>query len=183
MKTRDVLLHFVLGVLCAYHLGIGVFACLAPETTLQFASWFYDVHASTVAPQVVYMLKALGMYALFTGGLVALSMTDAARFRHIIFMVAGLLLVRALVRVVFYDVLNEAFAVEWSRNLINVAMLVVQASVLIACAPADPHAQSSPEVDALPSPLLASALASASQRLSPLATASGLHSGMGRVER
>ena len=47
--------------------------------------------------------------------------------------VAALLLMRATTRVVFYDVLDAAFAVSWPRNLANVSLLVGQAVALIVC--------------------------------------------------
>ncbi|MGE0706608.1 MAG: hypothetical protein AB7N76_05660 [Planctomycetota bacterium] len=190
-RTREALFGFVLGVTCAYHLGVGLVSCLAPETTLHFASWFYDVHATAVAPQVVYMLKALGMYALFTGGLLALAMTDPRRFRHVVLAAAALLVMRATTRVLFFPVLHEAFNVEWSRNLVNVGILLVQAGVLAGFCPApvvtvtvEPAPAAAPTKRrrrAAPAPsFVAEALASASARLprAPLASASAVRSGV-----
>lgn len=166
---RKILFGLVLGVTCAYHLGIGVVSLLAPETTLHVAAMLYDVHASAIAPQVVYMLKALGMYALFTGSLLALALTDPVRYRHVVLVCAGLLIMRATTRVLFFDVLHEAFAVEWGRNLLNVGLLIAQAAVLVGCSPT---ADEEPSAIALGPPRLEEALASASRRLRPLASAS-----------
>jgi hypothetical protein len=192
-RSREILFSFVLGVTCAYHLGIGVISCLSPETTLSFAAWFYDVHASAFAPQVVYMLKALGMYALFTGGLLALTLTNPKRYRHVVFAIAALLVMRATTRLLFFDVLHEAFGVEFGRNLVNVVLLALQAVILIGLAPPSDEQEAAAPAPAparAPRParqpartpyLVREALASASARLAPLASASAVRSGVGRV--
>lgn len=168
--ARKILFGLVLGMTCAYHLGIGAVSLLAPETTLHVASLLYDVHASAVAPQVVYMLKALGMYALFTGSLLALALRDPSRYRHVILVCAALLIMRATTRVLFFDVLHEAFGVEWSRNLLNVTLLVLQAGVLVGLGPSADEALAPAPASArpLPRPSFADALASASRRLQPV---------------
>ena len=184
MNTRQIVFGFVLGVTCAYHLGIGLVSCLAPETTLQLASLLYGIHASEIPPQVIYMLKALGMYALFTGGLLALAMTDARRYRHVILAAAALLVMRATTRLLFHDLLEEAFHVAWGRNLVNVAILLTQAGVLAALAPR-PEEASAPAPQPTPAPArrrptlgevsgLGEVLASASARLAPLPSTSGI---------
>jgi len=174
---RQLLFGLVLGMTCAYHLGIGVVSLLSPETTLNVAAMLYDVHASAFAPQVVYMLKALGMYALFTGTLLAIALRDPAKYRHIVFVCAALLIMRATTRVLFFDVLHDAFAVEWTRNLINVTLLVLQAGVLVGLCP-----KTSEEGQAAPAPSFGQPmfetreiLASASRRLAPVsASTSGI---------
>lgn len=173
---RQLLFGLVLGMTCAYHLGIGVVSLLSPETTLNIAAMLYDVHASAFAPQVVYMLKALGMYALFTGTLLAIALRDPARYRHIVFVCAALLVMRATTRVLFFDVLQDAFHVEWSRNLINVTLLVLQAGILVGLCPRDAE-----ETEAAPAPSFQpifetrELLASASRRLAPVsASTSGV---------
>lgn len=175
--ARKILFGLVLGMTCAYHLGIGLVSLLSPETTLQVAALLYDVHASAVAPQVVYMLKALGMYALFTGSLLALAMRDPSRYRHVILVCAALLVMRATTRILFFDVLHDAFGVEWFRNLINVTLLVLQAGVLVGLGPSAEESESSPvPAPALarrtPRPSFADAFASASRRLQPVASTS-----------
>ncbi|MBL4850610.1 MAG: hypothetical protein JKY65_34260 [Planctomycetes bacterium] len=177
--ARQLLFGLVLGLTCAYHLGIGVVSLAAPDTTLQIAAMLYDVHASAIAPQVVYMLKALGMYALFTGCLLALALSNPAKYRHVVIVCAGLLIMRATTRLLFFDVLHDAFAVEWGRNLINVFLLVLQAGVLVSLCPTseeEPEAAPSRSPARSLQPLLGEArevFASASRRLAPIASNSG----------
>lgn len=128
---RKAVLYTVLGITCLYHLGIGVVSCLSPETTLQVGAYFYGVHADGLSPQFVYMLKALGMYALFTGALLVLALREPERFRWIILACVGLLVMRATSRVLFFDALHDAFGISWGRNLINVVVLMSQAGLLL----------------------------------------------------
>ena len=173
--ARRTLLLIVLGITCGYHLGVGVLGWMAPEATLRFGAWFYGLHFDANAAVVVYMLKALGMYALFTGGLLALAISDPYKYRHLVYAIAGLLLLRAVTRVLFYDVLHEAFALAWTQNLVNVTILVAQALVLWVTVPREAPARKRAPRPA-PSQALGSleaALASASGRFA-FASASGI---------
>jgi hypothetical protein len=161
-------LRLVLVVICVYHLAIGLSSTLAPESTLTFAQSFYGLDVQDSAAQFTYMLKALGMYALFTGGLLALALRDPRKYRHIIVAAAALLLMRAVTRVLFFDLLEEAFGLTWQQNLINVSLLVGKGLILLWTSHALDEA-SAPVVDS-PQPVPVSlraigALGSASRRL------------------
>lgn len=165
-------LRLVLLVICAYHLGVGVSSTLAPESTLRFAQSFYGLDVQDSAAQFTYMLKAMGMYALFTGGLLALALRDPKRYRHIVVAAAVLLLMRAVTRLLFFDLLEEAFGLTWQQNLVNVSLLVGKGAILLWTS----HALDSAPVDdaaaldqPVPIPLRAVAsLGSASRRLAAL---------------
>jgi hypothetical protein len=158
--VRALGLRFVLGILCAYHLGVGLLGCLSPELTVRFGEWFYGLHVDASAAQFAYMLKALCMYALFTGALAAFALSDPEKHRSVILALAGLLIMRCTTRVLFFSTLHEAFGVGWGHNLVNVGLMSAKAAVLLwAVAPA---AAPRPE----PSPVtVREALASASHRL------------------
>jgi hypothetical protein len=183
--SRLVGLRLVLGVLCLYHLGVGVATVLTPAAVVEYVGGFYGITAHADA-QFVYMLKALGMYACFTGGLLGVAFMRPYRHRVVVYMVIGLLCMRALTRLACYDVLHEAFGVAWEQNLINVGLLVLQAGVLfwaigLATKAAElshsatrsavahvttNHLQPLRDVLAHPEPAPASRLAAASARLS-----------------
>jgi len=127
---QKVVLRLVLALTCAYHLGIGVASWAAPQATLQFGQAFYGLDTALL-PQIAYMLKALGMYALFTGGLLALALWNPVRYRHVAIACVALLLMRATTRVVCFDLLHEAFAVTWERNLLNVVLLTAQSGAIL----------------------------------------------------
>lgn len=174
-QPRKAVLYAVLGLTCLYHLGIGVVSCLSPETTAQVGAYFYGVHADALSPQFVYMLKALGMYALFTGALLLLALRDPQRYRAVVIACAALLGMRALSRLVFFDALHDAFEVPWTRNLFNIGILTTQACLLLwglgpAGAPA-PEPARAPTARPLSFP---DVIASASARIGFNASASGV---------
>lgn len=123
-------LRLVLGVLTAYHLLVGVAGIFAPGLVIEFGRWFYDVHFHEAGPHVLYMLKALGIYAVFTGVLLLCALRDPVRLRAVVGVAALLLLLRAGTRLASFDTLHAGLEVAWSRNVINVGMLLVQAGVL-----------------------------------------------------
>lgn len=168
-RASQIGLRVALAILALYHVGIGVVSCFAPETTIQFAESFYGIHIHHAAAQFAYMLKALGMYALFTGSLLTLALTDPARYRHVVLAAAGLLVMRATTRLLFFDTLTAAFDVTWGHNVFNVALLVAQAGALLwGVSALEPATEAAP-TPAL-QPVLArearATLAGASQRLS-----------------
>lgn len=131
---RGVLLRIVLAILTIYHLGIGVVSVLSADLTARFAKWFYGLDAE-VGPAFVYMLKALGMYAIFTGILSAVCFIDPRRYRAVGIALVVLLVLRCLTRVLAYDTLEAAFGVSWTRNLTNVALMLLWAAVIVVCLP------------------------------------------------
>jgi len=123
-------LRVIAAVLFAYHLGIGVVSVLSADATAAFARQFYGLDIRIDA-QFIYVLKALGMYALFTASVLGLLIWRPQRFRPLAYCMAGLQLARAATRLLFYDVLAEAFAVSVGHNLFNVALLVIEAGLLL----------------------------------------------------
>jgi hypothetical protein len=178
--ARGLVLKSVLIVLAVYHIGIGLCSTLAAGATVSFAASFYGLDLNASAPQFAYMLKAMGMYALFTGGLVVVALTDPKRHRALIVAVAVLLFMRATTRLLFFDVLDQAFALTWGQNLVNVTLLVGKGALLLwAIGPGEAPAAVPTKAPLLPVGALTSAsrrLAAASRRLapSPFASASGL---------
>jgi hypothetical protein len=131
MTAHRVGLRVVLAILTLYHLGIGLASLLAPAAVIDFGRWFYDVHFPEAGPHVLYMFKAMGMYAVFTGALLLCALRDPVRLRAVVGVAAGLLLLRAFTRLTAFDTLHAGFDVAWSRNVLNVALLLLQAGVLL----------------------------------------------------
>ncbi|MFT5432655.1 MAG: hypothetical protein ACI9OJ_003357 [Myxococcota bacterium] len=126
-------LRAICGVLFAYHLGIGLVSVLDADTTAQFATWFYGT-SIRVDAQFIYVLKALGMYALFTAAVLATIIAAPKRFAPLAYCVAGLQLARACTRLVFFDILNAGLGVDWNHNLFNAVLLIIEAVLLITFA-------------------------------------------------
>jgi hypothetical protein len=163
-------LRIVLGLLALYHLVVGAITALSPSVMVELGEGFYGLNiAGASTAQFVYMLKALGMYAVFTGGMLAIACWRPLKARAVVGLAALLLTMRAFTRLAFFDVAHEAFAVSWSQNLFNVGLLVAQAAVLGWGYWVLAQARGAKAFSLSPS-----ALTSASQRLSPLRIASGL---------
>ena len=124
-------LRVVVGLLALYHLTVGLFCALSPEVMVELGERFYGLHiVGAKTAMFVYMLKALGMYAVFTGGMLTIACYRPLKARSVYALAAVLLLMRAFTRLAFFDLAHEAFQVSWGHNLFNVALLVGQALVL-----------------------------------------------------
>ncbi|MFT7624608.1 MAG: hypothetical protein ACI9WU_003796 [Myxococcota bacterium] len=124
-------LRIVLGILCAYHVGIGLISVASTELTAEFAHWFYGTESLRVDAQLIYSLKALGMYALFTASVIALPLRSPRRFLPVVYCVVFLQSMRAVSRLVFFDVLHDGLGVSWSQNIFNVGLLLVEVGLLV----------------------------------------------------
>lgn len=131
-SKRQVALTAVVWILLLYHAGIGVLSIFFPAVTADVSSGLYGTRL-TLDAQSEYMLKALGMYALFVASILGIAVRDLSRYRALLIAVAGLQVLRALSRLVYYDVLSAGLEVSSVRNAVNVTLLLVEAAVLVFC--------------------------------------------------
>jgi hypothetical protein len=125
-------LHTVLAVLAAYHLGMGMLAVFAPRAAGRLAGSLYGIGIAENA-QLRYAVRMLGLYALATGSLLVLATARPAAFREVIVVVAGLQAGRAACRMVLHRELTAAFELSPGRNAVSTAVLLAEAVVLILC--------------------------------------------------
>lgn len=121
----------VVVVLAVYHLAIGALSLASPPRLARFARSFYGFELALDA-QSVAMLRALGLYALFTGAVLCVALSDLVRYRPLLLCVAGLQLLRAVHRLTQSDALHQGLAVSAARNRFNAALLLLEAAILIA---------------------------------------------------
>jgi hypothetical protein len=131
-SPRQIALTAVVWILLLYHAGIGVLSIFFPAVTADVSSGFYGTRL-TLDAQSEYMLKALGMYALFVAAILGIAARDLSRYRALLLAVAGLQVLRALSRLVYYDVLSAGLEVSTARNAFNVTLLLIEATVLVVC--------------------------------------------------
>ena len=97
-------LRVVVGLLALYHLTVGLFCALSPEVMVELGERFYGLHiVGAKTAMFVYMLKALGMYAVFTGGMLTIACYRPLKARSVYALAAVLLLMRAFTRLAFFD--------------------------------------------------------------------------------
>ncbi len=119
----------VLALLCVYHLVIGALSVGAPHLAARFARGVYGFSLRLDA-QSTSMLRALGLYALFTGAVLGLTLWDVARWRPILLCMAGLQLARAVHRLRAEEVVVDGLGASPSRNRLNAGLLLAEAIIL-----------------------------------------------------
>lgn len=128
-------LRAVLVVLAIYHLVIGAVSVLSFDVTVRLTSAFYGLRVND-DPQLAYAVRMLGLYALAIGALLVVAARDPASHRDVIAVVAGLQLLRGISRILSARQLSLAFRLSRRRNVMNAALLVIEATILILCFPA-----------------------------------------------
>lgn len=128
----DVVLQSVLGVLAAYHLGMGAVSVSAPRVAARVGGMLYALEAAESA-QLRYGVRMLGLYALALGVLLVNAAAEPRAHVDVVVVAAALQLGRAVARIVLRDELAKAFRIPFRRNLANAAVLVGESAVLLVC--------------------------------------------------
>ena len=134
MTTAELLLRLVLGVLAAYHLGIGLASLVSARLTARIMGALYGIGVDESA-QMRYAVRMLGLHALALGALLVPAALSPAEHRATVVVVCGLQLARAACRLLLRRELTAAFRVSPRRNALNAALLVAEAAVLAVCLP------------------------------------------------
>ena len=130
--TAEILLRGVLGLLAAYHLGMGLVSTFAPRAAARIGGALYAIEAAET-PQLRYGVRMLGLYALAFGGLLVLATMDPRRYVAVVVAAAALQLARAIARLALRRELAEAFPIGGRRNAVNAAVLLAVAATLAIC--------------------------------------------------
>jgi hypothetical protein len=128
--VRLLLLRALLGWLAAYHLTVGLVSVAWPAGARRIAARAYGLAVET-SPQMSFLLKPLGTYAITVGCLLVAACRAPDEHRAIVNATVLLLLMRAATRLLCADELEHAFQVPASQNLFNVGLLVIQAAGLL----------------------------------------------------
>ena len=130
-----VLLRAVLWILAAYHLVVGVLSVSSLDLTARLTSRFYGIRLND-NPQLAYAVRMLGFYALAIGALLVVAARASRSHREIIVVVACLQILRGVSRILSRHELTGAFSLPPRRNVLNAALLFVEAAILILFLPA-----------------------------------------------
>lgn len=120
-----------------YHLAVGLPAILSLSLTRKIARKLYRLDLpENMDPRYEYALKALGFYALTIAAISVgpLLHPDPAVEAFLLAALAGLLILRALGRFFYRDLLYRAFAITWRRSRWNVFFNLIVAGLMIALA-------------------------------------------------
>jgi hypothetical protein len=130
----EVGLPLLLGVLAAYHLGIGLVSVASGRWTAVVTQRLYGLHLAA-DPALRHATRMLGLYALALGTLLAAAAVAPREHRLVIAVLAGLQLARAVARVAGRRRLAETFGVQPRANAAGAGLLVLEAALLVAWLP------------------------------------------------
>lgn len=137
MSPGEVVLRVLLGLLAAYHIGMGTASVFSPTYAARLAGTFYGVRLNP-DPPTQYVIRMLGLLAVAIGSLLTVAMLGPAGNRATIVVVAALQASRAACRILFADRLHQSLGLSRSRNALNAALLVAQALALLGLLPESP---------------------------------------------
>jgi hypothetical protein len=116
-------LQLVLVAICVYHLVLGGCAFLSEDLAVWLADALFSVRVEPT-PQVNYLVKLLGIYAILFGLLAATAARAPERHPALLNLVIVLYILRVLNKLVFADLFVRAFNAPPARTWIDIAMLV-----------------------------------------------------------
>lgn len=111
-----------------FHVFVGLSVNMSTTFTQMIANG-YGAHVDWT-PQFTYILHPLGAFMIVLGLLAGAAAREPERYEAVILGFVVLFAIRALQRVVYGDVLSQAFGIAPSRNTMNMVLFVVQAVAL-----------------------------------------------------
>jgi hypothetical protein len=122
MKKSYLVPRGLLGLICIYHVSIGVIAFLPSETVGAAASAILGL-ALPEEPALFQVIKSFGVYAFVFGVMMGLAAYDPVKNRAMITAGVVLFALRIGQRLANLDELEQSFGVSEARNLGTVAVV------------------------------------------------------------
>ena len=122
------ILKAYLWFIAAFHLFVGI----AVNTSLPLTRMIADGYGARVdwTQQFTYILHPLGAFMIALGVMAVAAARDPRRYPAVVGGFVLLFAIRALHRVVFGGVLQSAFGIPPSRNMLNMSIFAIQAVLL-----------------------------------------------------
>jgi hypothetical protein len=126
--TAQRALRLYLWFIAVFHLFVGLSVNLSDRFTRMIAAGY----GATVdwTPQFTYILRPLGAFMIILGVLAAVAARQPGRYPAVVHGFVALFTIRALHRLVYNDAITEAFGIPSSRNMMVLAIMLLQAIVL-----------------------------------------------------
>jgi hypothetical protein len=128
-KTR-LLLQVMMWFVCATHLVIGLGVNVSPQF-VDTAARMYGAEPRAWSLEFLHILKPLGAFMIALGAVATLAALDPQRYRPIIYVFAGLFVLRAVHRLLFSQEIANAFGISSERSMSNMVFFFALAAVLI----------------------------------------------------
>ena len=108
---------FLAGFVSVYHFILGLVGTFAStDTVVWFVNRVYGVNP-TIDAQFIYLAKFISIYMIVFAIAMAFLAWKPVKFRKLVWLPITLFSVRIIERLVFFDILNEAFGVDMTQNL------------------------------------------------------------------
>jgi len=127
-STSQRILKAYLWFIAVFHLFVGVAVNVSPTFTQMIARG-YGAQVDWT-PQFTYILHPLGAFMIILGLLAGAAAREPERYEGVILGFVVLFAIRALHRIVYGDVLTQAFGIAPSRNTTNAVIFLAQAIAL-----------------------------------------------------
>ncbi|MCA9184176.1 MAG: hypothetical protein R3E01_29630 [Pirellulaceae bacterium] len=126
-------LQLLMWSVCAFHVVVGAGLNVSSGFVEPMAR-IYGAHQAEWSPQFLYILRPLGVFMLALGVLAGVAASNPGKYRAIIFVFAGIFIVRALQRVFLGQEISDTFGIDASRNTGNMVFFFGLAAVLLILA-------------------------------------------------
>jgi hypothetical protein len=121
--NKRLALQLVLWSICIYHIVLGACGFLSEDLAVRLADLLYGMKVDPT-PQLSYMVKLLGIYAVLFGLLVATAALAPERHSTLLNLIIVLYGLRILNRMVYSRLYAQAFAVTPTRFWVETALLL-----------------------------------------------------------
>lgn len=121
-------IKFFCGLICIYHVVEGLIATISGEMAAKIAAFGYGLslaRLTPVTPQLTVFFQFIGAFAIAFGVLMGFAAINPVKNKAIIYGGIVFFAVRAFDRIVFANVLREAFDVSTGRNLISLVFVII----------------------------------------------------------
>jgi hypothetical protein len=112
----------VLLAIAVYHMAFALMTIVSDEMAATVAKHVFGVTLD-MSPQVMYMVKVLGVYGAVFGVFVLVVALNAARYASLIYIVMGLYIARIATRLIFLPGVSESFKIAQPRIFIGAGLL------------------------------------------------------------
>lgn len=121
-------IKFFCGLICFYHVAEGVIATISGELAAKIAAFGYGLSLARlipVTPQLTVLFRFIGAFAIAFGVSMGFAAVNPVKNKAIIYGGIVFFAVRAFDRIVFANVLRDAFDVSFERNLVSLIIVFI----------------------------------------------------------
>ena len=120
---RDKSLRVILAVISMYHLCLGALAFISKTLAARIASDVFNMNL-VFTEQLGYIVGLLAAYAIIFGVFTALAAFDPLKYAYVIHVGILLYLLRLVHRLLYADVVRNAFGVSNLNYWLEIALLI-----------------------------------------------------------